>query len=214
LLINLVQVHPWYVVVNNKNHQPEELASADNIEDILKSCKLLAEEINHSASIEYEKARQKGYADGFAAAKDEALEECLTLAESASKYVQQFDKEIVSLVIQAVITTLPMLSQESLLPSLVEQALAKVKIGKFLIFKCHPESIGALQPVIDQLKEDNPQLEHLKIATEPAFNKFECLLETGFGSVRTNVESILKLLSKKVDFADKKLPILDFSTVE
>jgi flagellar biosynthesis/type III secretory pathway protein FliH len=214
LLTNLVQVHPWYVVADRDAYTPEEISSAQAIEEILHSCKSLAEEINQSAASEYEKARKVGYADGIEAAKNEALKKCIELAESAADYVRQFDKEIVSLVTQTIANALPMLPQESLLPILVEQALAEIKIGKFLLFKCHPDSLDTLQKIVMQLKESNPQLEHLKVTPDSSFKKFECLVETGFGSVHTNLESLLKIILRRLDSPARRLPSLDLEEAE
>jgi type III secretion protein L len=214
LLINLVQVHPWYVVATEKICQPEEIASLKSVEELLSSCKTLAESINSAAAAEYAKARESGYADGIAAAKNAAVKECLALSESAAEYIRQFDKEILALVLQIVQNALPGLGQDRLLPSLAEQALAQVKIGRFLTLKCHPENLPALQPFVDRLETNNPQLEHLKILPDVALGKHECLVETNFGSVRADLEATIKLISMRLAQPTKSLPTVQLEEVE
>jgi flagellar biosynthesis/type III secretory pathway protein FliH len=197
--MTLVQVYPWRLEASPQVLTPVEIESITEATQLLMACQRLAQQVRSDASTLYREAHEAGYRAGLDEGRATQFKESLALAESAATYVKQFDRELVSLVSQAILTLLPTLPAQDVLPALIKGALAKARLGRFLILRVNPMYLKLVESLLEDIHRSHPHLEWLRVVADSQMEALECEAKSKYGTIRVNLQTALQILSRSTE---------------
>lgn len=197
--MTLVQAYPWRLEAPPQVLTPVEVESINEAAQLLIACQRLAQQVRSDASTLYREAHEAGYRAGLEEGRANQLKESLALAESAAAYVKQFDRELVGVVSQAILTLLPTLPAQDVLPALIKGALAKARLGRFLILRVNPMYLALIESLLEDIHRLHPHLEWLRAVADPQMEALECEAKSKYGTIRVNLQTALQILSRSAE---------------
>jgi len=151
-----------------------------------------------------QKAFQQGYEKGRAEAEKEVTEQfknsslqIVNLVENLNVYMDSLNKEIEQEIIELVLSVSETvirneLSRPDVVSTIIMDSLRKTCSKRNLIIKLHPDSGHYFEQVAKAIKEQNFDLDSIKIEIDENVGVGGCIIETDKSIVDGRLDSILK----------------------
>jgi type III secretion protein L len=162
--------------------------------DFLQAAKSHAAEIEVAARAAYDSEKQRGYADGLAAAAVKAAEQQFETVTSTVSWYAQVEGKMAELVIQATEKILGELEDTELIRRVVHNAMRVMRNQKQVTLRVMPELVEPVKKQIAQIMEGYPGVSFVEVAADARLRRNGCILESELGIVDASVEIQLDAL--------------------
>jgi len=174
----------------------EDFATLVESSSLLEAARLEAEEVRRMALDAYLRERARGYEEGVMQAKQEQTERMIGLVSESIRYLEQFEHQLSSLVLESVKKILGSFSDTELLGKIVANALQIVRLQARVTVRVAPEHHAPLLAQVDDLRSGYPSIRLLEIQSDPHVAKGECVVDTEIGTVTTGIETQLEAITR------------------
>ncbi len=158
-----------------------------------------AREITSQAMLAYEEERQRGYADGQAAAR---LEQATQILENVSRnidYLEGAEDQIVMLVMQSVRKILQGFDDHDRALAAVRSVLALAREHKQVTLRLSPVEAERLKGRLEELLADYPAVGVIDVVPEQRLEGDCCILESEMGVIEASIEIQLAAIQAAFD---------------
>ncbi|MCD6460350.1 hypothetical protein J7L67_06760 [bacterium] len=150
------------------------------------------------------KAFQQGYEKGRAEARRSVTEqfknaskEIINLVDNLNKYIDSVNKELEQEIIELVLSVSETvirneLSRPDVVSKIIIDSLRKINTKRALVIKLHPDSGHYFEQIAAVLKEQNFDLESIKIEIDENVGVGGCFIESDKSIIDGRLDSILK----------------------
>ncbi|HAS51189.1 MAG TPA: HrpE/YscL family type III secretion apparatus protein [Gammaproteobacteria bacterium] len=148
------------------------------------------------ASQEYERQKQRGYADGMNEAKMDMAEQMMETAERTVDYFAQVEEKVAALVMTALRKVLGEFDDVDLTLRVVRNALQVVRSQPHVTIRVTPAQEPALRQRLNELLAGYNSVGMVEIVGDPRLGPGGCILETEIGVVDASIDVQLQALER------------------
>ncbi len=182
--------------------------------DAMNNIKAKAEEIKtHS----FQEGRESGYQNGFREGEDAARNEFLPFMKTLENLVEELslfrknmyskvEREMVQMVIglaKKIIQT-DLESRKDSIRDIIQLAVGSILDRESLIIKVSPQDHKYIEHYSPILQSMYPDINNVRFEASPAIERGGCLVQSNFGSVEANMESLNNEIADMLDIAPHK----------
>ena len=145
----------------------------------------------------YAAERTRGYADGLAAARQQASKLVIETAERVDRYLASIDKEVAVLAFDIVRRVLSEFDDAELVGRAAKAALADFREAKSVRVRIHPSAEAqARKTLADHLGAQLRQVPNVALELDQELDKQSCILSTEFAVVEATIETQLAAIAQ------------------
>jgi type III secretion protein L len=172
--------------------------------DFLQAAKAHAAEIEAQARSAYEAEKERGYADGMAAAAAEAARQKLETVSTTLAWMEGVEGQMAELVLQATEKILGELDDAELIGRVVHSAMRVMRNQKQVTLRVMPELVEPVRQQIARIMEGYPGVSFVEVAADARLRRGGCILESELGIVDASVDVQLDALRRALRGAFKR----------
>jgi len=178
------------------------LLKADDYQILVEARQALAEAQQQAQALlveaerEYERQKQRGYADGINEAKMKMAERLIDTAERTVNYFAQVENQVATLVMTALRKVLGEFDDVELTLRVVRNALQVVRNQPQVTIRVAPAQELALRQRLNELLVGYNRIGMIEVLADPRLTTGGCILETEIGVVDASVEVQLQALER------------------
>ena len=165
-----------------------EVLAAFTADEIIHQAQADADAIRQAAKLEYQRQKQKGYADGLEEANVERTRWMSEAVAQTADYYTVVETRMVSVVQRAIENVLGQIDEHELLCQSVRQALSWARDQSRITLRVHPGHVERLRSKVDELKSLYPSVEILDIEPDAKLSGRQCFVETEIGSIDAGLD--------------------------
>jgi type III secretion protein L len=150
-----------------------------------------------SAQEAYQRERQRGYDDGWAAGAAEAARLVAAAAARVEQHANALEKELPALVADIVGQILGSFDPGELLSHAVRHAVGQVRTGADLHLRVAPQGAESLRRSLADLARPNGA--GVRIEVDPAIKPGDCVLCSEFGNIELGIAAQVRALREELE---------------
>jgi type III secretion protein L len=197
-VITLISAHPWYATTSECQLRPDEVAEFEDARGLLQACTELKDKLLREKEECFNEARKHGIDEGRAEATRHMIREMARLAQSASKYVENFEHELLAIVSEALRSIIFSADDDTVIRTLATRALERAKLGRFLVLRVNPQHDDVGESITAQWRRDLHQIEWINLVKDPRVAPRSCVVETPAGAVHADLDQVMAALESVV----------------
>ena len=182
--------------------KPSEYQAAVTAADIIRQAEARAAAIVKQAEDDHEASKQRGHAEGLAAAKVEIAEQMLTLVDRSVDYLAKAEGDVAATILTCLRRILGEFPEEELVLRIAREALGRLYSETRVTLHVHPELEPKLRERMSDILGSGGGVGYLEIAADVGLPKEGCRLETELGvvdaSLDLQLEAIERVIQSKV----------------
>ena len=162
--------------------------------DFLEAAKAHAAEIEAEARQAYEAEKQRGYADGMAAAAAKAVEQQFDMVTATVAWYERVETQMAELVMQCTEKILGELDDIQLVSRVVHSAMRVMRNQKQVTLRVNPDLVDPVRKQIAEIMAGYPGVSFVEVTADARLRRGGCILESELGIVDASVEVQLDAL--------------------
>lgn len=166
----------------------------DQTQAILNTAHKKADEIIASAQAEFQKERQRGYAEGLESARLEMAQQLAATAMETQRHYDHLKEETISLVMAVVKKVLKNIEPQSLIVAQVNKALEAFKGGQRITLKVHPNHAEPIASRLEDISSTCPGLDMIDIQIAADIPPGQVMLVSATGILEASMDSQLTVI--------------------
>lgn len=154
----------------------------------------LLEQVNAlyaEAGTEIERAREQGYADGFAEGlarvQQQMTEHLAALNERRARVLADASSRVTELACAIVARIAPGFDARTVVPPLVMQAVEAAQAEQFLMIRVHPSVRGDVAAGLGAVRQAHPAVGVIELVEDMSLDPLSCVVVSEAGEVRAGV---------------------------
>ena len=167
-----------------------ELRIWSEAEDARRAAREIADRTRAEARDTFERERDRGHAEGFAAGAEEAARVVANASAAANAMLQRIEADLPGIVHGILENVLGAFPASELVAPAVRRALGRVRLGASATLRTAPGDLLVLRAALDGLSEVPP----VRLEPDPELEPGRCVLNTEFGAVELGVAAQLRAL--------------------
>ena len=176
-----------------------EAEAIENTEQLLAAAEqeaaLIREEAVKAAAAE----KERGYADGIAAGKEEILLSKLELLDESVRFMSGVENKVADIVIKALGKCVVEIGDEELVRQLVRKSMqAVVRTQTEINVRVAAEMVEAVRGRVDSIVAEFPTVKTINVIADARLTGVACVVETDAGIVEASIEGQLAAIEKSI----------------
>lgn len=171
-------------------------------ENTIKLAEKKAAQIIEEAKAVYASEKQRGYDEGLQAGNEKIAEMMMDNVTKSLKNFEEFENDMVNIVIQALRKIIGDMDKRELIKSVVHSAMEQVRNQKRVNVIVNPSELEYVKGMLEDILKTFPLVSFLNVESDPRVSSGGCKLETDVGvvdaSIETQINSIKRSLEKAV----------------
>ena len=172
----------------------ESVAPLDGATAILDQADAAAERIVRQARDAFEAERRRGYEEGAARARMEAVERLVGESTLLDRKLAELEGELAQIVVQAVSRLVESFDDHEKAQSLVRTALRKMRREKRVELRVSPSQYGQMRAAISGIIEEFPEIDLVDVVEDATLSGPQVIVETAIGRVEGDLGRNLREL--------------------
>lgn len=165
---------------------------------IVEAAKKKAAQIEEDAKKAYEDEKKRGYDQGLEEGNQRISELMIDAVAKSVKNFEDFENDIINIVIQATKKILGELDEKQLISRVVRNALENVRNQKKVTLIINPSQVTVVKEQITNLLAEYPTINFIHIDSDARVKSGGCKLETEMGVVDASLEVQLEAIRKSL----------------
>ena len=174
----------------------KDYAQAVEARRVLEEARAEAEALVRAAQEKYDTARDRGYADGSAAAQQELAERMFELVAGSVDYLGNAEAQISRVVMTCLRKILGTLPEEDLVIGAARAALDDLRNEPRATLRVHPSVADAVRARKSEIMQGDSDVAYLEIVGDDRMEHGGACLESDAGTVDASIEVQIKALEK------------------
>lgn len=177
----------------------DEAAAVARAEEIVAAAEAEAARIAEEAKAAYEQEKQRGYAEGIAAGREQIMMQKLDLLDESVNYMESIELKMSELVMKALRKCVAEIGDRELVVQIVRKAMqAVVRNQRQITVRVHPEMVASVKEKIQTILSDFPSLAYADVEEDAHLDRTGCVVETEAGLVEASIEGQLAAIEKSI----------------
>jgi len=177
----------------------EEAGVVAQAADIVAAAEAEAAKIIESAKAAYEDEKNRGYADGLAAARQDEIEKKLGLVDEAVLYMEKVEGRMGELVLKAMKKCVAEIGDKELVVQIVHKSMqAIVRAQRQVKIKVASDMVEVVKTRLAKILESFPSVAFAEVVEDPHLVGTACVVETDAGSVEASIDGQLTAIEKSI----------------
>lgn len=200
----MLRVNPGTLLPSGERRiiKAEEYLRSLEAHDILRRAEEQAEALLIQARADHQREKERGYAEGLEAGKQDMAERIMSAALRSVDSLAALEEDMVNVVIQALRKIIGEMDERERLVGIVRTALAMVRNEKKVTLRVAPAQVDTANSALAELLAAHPGISILEVAADPRLQTDACILESDMGVVDASldgqIEAIRKALLKRI----------------
>jgi len=177
----------------------EEAGVVAQAADIVAAAEAEAGRIVEAAKEAFESEKNRGYAEGLAAARQDELEKKLGIVDDAVSYMEKVEGRMGDLVLKAMKKCVAEIGDKELIVQIVRKSMqAIVRAQRQVKIKVAPEMVGIVKERLSGILEQFPSVAFAEVVEDAHLTGTACVVETDAGSVEASIDGQLAAIEKSI----------------
>ena len=177
----------------------EDVATMAQVQDIVAAAQSEAAGIVAEARKAYEDEKNRGYADGLAAGREEILMQKLDLIDESVKFMERVETRMGDLVVKALRKCVAEIGDRELVVQIVRKSMqAIVRNQRQITVKVSTDMVPVVKARAAEIQADFPSLAFIEVVEDPHLENTACVVETEAGSVEASIDGQLAAIEKSI----------------
>ena len=151
-----------------------------------------------AAEAEVQKAREQGYADGFAEGlervKQQMTEQLASLNERRARVLGDAIGRIGDLACAIVARIAPDFDASQVVPALVMRAVESAQAEQFLMIRVHPDARAGVERGLGAVRQAHPGVGVIELVDDESLDPLSCVVVSEAGEVRAGVSQQIEAI--------------------
>ena len=151
-----------------------------------------------AAEAEVQKAREQGYADGFAEGldrvKQQMSEQLASLNERRARVLGDAVGRIGDLACAIVARIAPSFDASQVVPELVKRAVESAQAEQFLMIRVHPDAREGVEQGLGAVRQAHPGVGVIELVDDESLDPLSCVVVSEAGEVRAGVSQQIEAI--------------------
>lgn len=180
----------------------QKVVRAEDYATVLTSAQVLAEahaqadELRQAAEAEYQSGRERGYAEGHAAAQAEVAEQVLGIVARSVDFLGHAEAQVSHTVLVCLRKILGEFPEEELVTRAARTALQQVRNEPRVTLRVHPSLVDGVRERIGDILRGNADVSFLDVVGDERLEHGGCRLESDSGVVDAGIDVQLAALER------------------
>jgi len=176
-----------------------DAAAIATAEEVVAAAEAEAAKIAEAAKAAYEAERQRGYADGIAAGREEMMMQKLDQLKASIEFMQSVEGKMGELVIKALKKCVAEIDDRDLVCQIVRKSMqAIVRAQRQITIKVAPEMVATVKERLQTILDKFPSVVLAEVVEEAHLEGTACIVETEAGSVEASISGQLAAIEKSI----------------
>ena len=176
-----------------------EAAVVAQAEDIVLAAEAEAARIKEEAKKAYEAEKQRGYADGLAAGREEMMVQKLDQLKASIDFMQGVEKKMGELVVKALQKCVAEIDDRDLVCQIVRKSMqAIVRAQRQITIKVAPAMVPVVKARMESILTQFPSVVFAEVVEESHLEGTACIVETEAGTVEASISNQLAAIEKSI----------------
>ena len=168
-------------------------------EDVVAAAEAEAAKIVEEAKVAYEAERQRGYADGIAAGREEMMMQKLDQLNASIEFMQNVETKMGELVIKALRKCVAEIDDRDLVCQIVRKSMqAIVRAQRQITIKVVPAMVPTVKERLQSILANFPSVMLAEVVEDAHLEGTACIVETEAGSVEASISGQLDAIEKSI----------------
>jgi type III secretion protein L len=145
-----------------------------------------------------EQARADGHAEGLAQAQAQMAQNLLESQRQSREFLEASQQRIVALAVAILERIAPTLGEAQVVAALAAEALSTIHAEKYLRIRVTAPAAAATQAMLEQWREQHPEIEMAQITVDPHLAPFTCVVESELGRIEAGLPAQLEVVRERL----------------
>lgn len=177
----------------------DEYVALADAHGLIEQARADAARIVAQAQDAYQAERERGYAEGLAAAKAEQTTAMLLLTQQTSTYLKAVERDLVDLVVASLRRIVADFDESERVLAVVRSGLTLVRQQKHVLLRVHTDDAALMRQNLESLLAQYPSVDFVDVVADDRFERGACRIETAIGTVETSLNNQLDIVQQALE---------------